>query len=554
MSSAGIDYRYIQPNTVPQFINKQVIPATTSQNASFMFGTQSGFPLGWIDPSGNANYYPLANAAIPYNLLDVSNNANMPYTTSVDISNSVYVDVSGTTINTFTIQGTNMATYAAPYSVGYYSPQTQWNTPTIATTTNYSGIVKTHNANILNITLDISNIEQLTPGGWFHQLPFCILWAPVTDVITTTTTNSKGKKTTTTTLAALSAQLMVKITNGSQTLYNKILTLPTCNTKTSNGVVIKSDSYKPHRIMIDVYGNVWVKTMGTGDPNGGIADFLCSSGYEEKVSTMSLSDWNNINTPILNNIQIHYATSTNNIYSYPINTATNSILSPFISTTATGSPAAITVTNTSLTIDGTTENIYNDQLFVLDSPNIPTGTLYNNTPCYQNTVTINVDSSFSLPFVTMWGCNAESGFTQDTSGNYFDLSGNMIEDCNGNIITANSSLHPVHVGTLPYGSKISSDVDMVYPTINALNVNFVNNPSKNVTLFPSVLISRTFNPYENVTQMTNIAPPGYRYMAMNKYANRIVIDASYNVWVKAVQQASPSVGLGGIASWVALCP
>ena len=34
MSSSGIDYRFIQPNTVPQFINKQVIPATTNQNAS----------------------------------------------------------------------------------------------------------------------------------------------------------------------------------------------------------------------------------------------------------------------------------------------------------------------------------------------------------------------------------------------------------------------------------------------------------------------------------------------------------------------------------------
>jgi len=554
MSSSGIDYRYVQPNTVPQFINKQVIPATTNQNASFMFSIQSGYPLGWIDPSGNTNFYPLASAAIPYNLLDVSNNANMPYTTSVDISNSVYVDVSGTTINTFTIQGTNMTTYAASYSVGYYSPQTQWNTPTVATTANCNGIVKTHNGNSLNITLDIANIEQLTPSGWFHQLPFCLLWAPVTDVITTTTTNSKGKKTTTTTLAATTAQLVLNITKGSQTLFNKTLTLPMSNTKISNGVNAISSSYNPHRIMIDVYGNVWVKTMGSGNPNGGIADFLCSSGYEEKVNTMSLSDWNNTNTTSINNVMIPRATPTNNVYSYPANTSANSILSPFVSTTATGSPSTITVTNTTLTIDGTTENTYNNQMFVLGSPNNPTGILYNNAPCYQNTVTINVDSSFVLPFVTMWGCNANCGFTQDASGNYFDLSGNMIEDSNGNVITANSSLHPVHVGTLPYGSKISSTVDMEYPTINTLNVNFVNNPEKNVTLFPSVLISRTYNPYENTTQLTNIAPPGYRYMAMGTYANRIVIDANYNVWVKSVQFTNPAAGLAGIASWVALCP
>jgi hypothetical protein len=193
-------------------------------------------------------------------------------------------------------------------------------------------------------------------------------------------------------------------------------------------------------------------------------------------------------------------------------------------------------------------------LFVLDPPNSLNGELYNNTPCYQNNVTINVDSTFSLPFVTLWGCNANAGFTQDVNGNYYDLSGNMIEDCLGNVIAENSLLHPVNVGTLPYGSKVSSTVDMQYPTINTLSVNFVNNPEMNVTLFPSILISRSYNYNNSPTQMSNIAPPGYRYMSNNSYANRILIDANYNVWVKSVQTANPSAGLAGIAPWVALCP
>jgi len=558
MSTSGIDYRYIQPNTVPQFINKQVIPDTTSNNACFMFNTTTGNPMGWIDPLGNPHYYPLADATIPYTLLDVSNNSNMPFATSVDISNSVYVDVSGSTITTFNILGNNISTYAASYSVGYYNPQTIWNTPTVATTSSYNGIVKTHNANNLVISLDVSDIEKLTPSGWFHQLPLCLLWAPVTNIITTTTTNSKtGKTTTTKTLAATTAQLILTITKGSQIIFNKPFTLPMSNTKVSNGVIVQSNSYNPHRIMVDVYGNIYIKTMGSDNPNGGLADFLCSSGYEEKVTSLTSSLWNNTNTSSANNIQLPYPTytgTTNKIYSYPVNTLNNSILAPFISSTSNGYPSAITVSNTSIIIDGTTENIYNNNLFILNSPNTTNGTLYNNTPCYQNTVTINVDSSFTFPFVTMWGCNANSGFTQDDSGNYFDICGNMIQDYNGNYISANSSLHPLHVCTLPYGSQISPNIDMEYPTVNILTINFLNNPTMNVTLFPAVLTSRAFNPNQSTTQMTNIAPYGYRYMAMGKYANRIIIDASYNVWIKSVQFTNPAAGLTGIASWVALCP
>jgi len=134
------------------------------------------------------------------------------------------------------------------------------------------------------------------------------------------------------------------------------------------------------------------------------------------------------------------------------------------------------------------------------------------------------------------------------------LCGNIIQDCNGVYNTANAALHPTRVGTLPYGSA-TSPIDMPYPTVNILSVQFPNNPSMNVTMFPSLMISRAFNPTTpGSNQLTNIAPSGYRYMTNSKYANRIVIDSSCNVWVKCVAQNNPAAGLTGISSWIAPCP
>jgi len=547
MSTSGIDYRFIQPSTTPQFINKNVVGGTSSgDNSCFMFDLSYNNPIGWIDPAGSKHFYSLVtNRDMSYNLYDVINSANAPYATSVDISNSVYADTSSTPLQ---ITSANIATYAANYSVGYYTPQDKWNTSTVATTSRFNGIVKTRNGNALYITLDVSDIARLTPAGMFSPLPFCVLWAPVATVT--------GKVPSIT-----SVPLRLTVTNGTTVLYNKTLTLPACNTKLStNNSIVAASSYTPHRIMIDINGSVWVKSLGSGDPNGGIFDFFCSSGYEETNADMSLAPWNNMNVNSVGNISVPFAyatgTAPNQIYSYPINSSANSVLAPFLSkTTPPGTtPTAVQVSTPFLNINGTSATTYNNQLFILSSQPSTTGTLPNGKPCYLNNVTITVDASFALPFVTLWGCNATCGFTQDNSKNYLDLCGNIIQDCNGVYNTANAALHPTRVGTLPYGSA-TSPIDMPYPTVNILSVQFPNNPSMNVTMFPSLMISRAFNPTTpGSNQLTNIAPSGYRYMTNSKYANRIVIDSSCNVWVKCVAQNNPAAGLTGISSWIAPCP